>query len=40
MLQYLSILRKKKKKAKENKREIVTTVTELCFFNKGGSGRL
>ena len=39
MLQYLSILRKKKK-AKENKREIVTTVTKLCFFNKGGSGRL
>ena len=39
MLQYLSILRKKKK-AKENEREIVTTVTELCFFNKGGSGRL
>ena len=39
MLQYLSIL-SKKIKAKENKREIVTTVTELCFFNKGGSGRL
>ena len=39
MLQYLSIL-SQKIKAKENKREIVTTVTELCFFNKGGSGRL